>query len=324
MKNVLILGGTMFVGRELVEQLKTDAATQLTLFNRGKTNSALFNDVNQIHGNRETADMEKIFNQTWDCIIDFSGYYPNTFQQLLAGLKGKVGRYVFISTGSVYQLEDMAGKLITETEATKTCTEAQRTSKLPDAYGEKKAEMERILLANTWLDAIIFRPGYIYGKYDWTERFYYWLYRVNFFDKMLLPQSNYRLSLTNAHMLTHALVKAISIEKHNKVYNAVSEPAFTLKNLVQEAAKAFHKNPQLIELPETSLQQHGIQPHEFPLYAPIDFMMDDNLWRNDFELSAYNIGTAFTETLALKEESGFPIPQPGLQPEKEQLVLQSL
>ena len=86
------------------------AKYDITLFNRGKSNVDLFKEVKQIHGNRETADIEKIYCQHWDCIFDFSGYYPNTFAQLLDGIKGKVGRYVFISTVSV-RLSKIPGPL---------------------------------------------------------------------------------------------------------------------------------------------------------------------------------------------------------------------
>ena len=173
MKKILVLGGTMFVGRALVEKLRLMPEYEITLFNRGKSNADLFADVNQLHGNRETDDILQVCKQHWDCVIDFSGYYPVTFEKLLNDLKGKVGRYIFISTISVYDLAKFADRPITEADEIHGCTEEQKISKLPDAYGEKKAEMERILHAQDWLDKIILRPSFIYGKYDWTERFYY-------------------------------------------------------------------------------------------------------------------------------------------------------
>ena len=86
MKKVLVLGGTMFVGRALVEKLRLIPEYEITLFNRGKSNADLFADVNQLHGNRETDDILQVCNQHWDCVIDFSGYYPVTFEKLLNAL----------------------------------------------------------------------------------------------------------------------------------------------------------------------------------------------------------------------------------------------
>lgn len=94
----------MFVGRAIVERLTSNPDYDVTLFNRGKSNTDIFSGVKQLHGDRETDDIKQIYNQDWDCIFDFSGYYPVTFEKLLNDLRGKVKRYVFISTISVYDI----------------------------------------------------------------------------------------------------------------------------------------------------------------------------------------------------------------------------
>lgn len=160
MKKILVLGGTMFVGRALVEKLIVLPEYEITLFNRGKSNANLFPGIQQIHGNRETGDIFQVCSQHWNCVIDFSGYYPVSFEKLLASLKGKVGRYIFISTISVYDLEKFNGRFVAETDEILPCSDAQKISKLPHAYGEKKAEMERILLRQDGLNKIILRPGF--------------------------------------------------------------------------------------------------------------------------------------------------------------------
>ena len=154
MKSVLILGGTNFIGRVLVEKLLQRNDYAITLFNRGKRNAGLFDSVPQIHGDRETDDYLKIAEQHWDYIIDCSGYYPLSFDKLLHSLEGKVGRYIFVSTISVFDIDNIICRQVDESEPILPCNDAQKTSALPDAYGEKKAEMERILLQHEWLDKI--------------------------------------------------------------------------------------------------------------------------------------------------------------------------
>ncbi len=51
-KRLLILGGTAFLGPELVAAAKAKGWT-ITLFNRGKTNPQLFPDLEKLHGDRE-------------------------------------------------------------------------------------------------------------------------------------------------------------------------------------------------------------------------------------------------------------------------------
>ena len=321
MKRVLILGGTMFVGRALVERLKTNPEYDLTLFNRGKSNIDLFADVKQIHGNRESEEVQKICTQHWDCVIDFSGYYPLTFEKLLEGLKGKVGRYIFISTISVYDLSKFMSRPIVEDDEILQCSEAQKTSKLPDAYGEKKAEMERILLKQGWLDKIIFRPSFIYGKFDWTERFYYWLYRVKFRDKILMPRGTFNLSLTNADDLTEALLQAIDISQHQTIYHAVSQPKMTLRNLISIAATALNKQ---VDIQSNDFEKHGVKQSDFPLFVPQNFEVSNDRWNKDFPFKRADFAATLIETLEHKAKEGSPKPKAGLDFEKEQQILKQI
>src|ERR1043165_8947912 len=104
MKKILILGGTGFAGRILTENLRlTD--NNLTLFNRGKRNEGIFPDVRRITGDRDTNDIRQIGNESWDVVIDFSCMFPDNVDSITEMLKGKAGRYIFVSTCSVYPLD---------------------------------------------------------------------------------------------------------------------------------------------------------------------------------------------------------------------------
>lgn len=319
-KKVLVLGGTMFVGRALVEKLITMPQYDITLFNRGKSNSGLFNGVKQLHGNRETDDILQICNESWDCIIDFSGYYPTTFEKLLNDLKGKVKRYIFISTISVYELDKFENATITESDPIHACTEEQKNSKLPDAYGEKKAEMERILLKEDGLDKIILRPSFIYGKYDWTERFYYWLYRAKFFDKMLMP-GDFNVALTYAGDLVSAILNAIETTQHKTVYNTVSQNKTNLRQVVQVASGLLHKNPQLVEPAEDLLQDQGLHASPFPLFVPFNFLIEGNAWLSDFAVQPTSFEKSIEETIHYHDSLGWQVPKAGLSVEREKQIL---
>src|SRR5207249_4696314 len=136
------------------------------------TNNSLFPDLKRIIGDRETDDYLKISEQNWDVVVDFSGYYPLTFDKLLDSLRGKVKKYIFISTISVFDIDKAIGEIIIEGHAILDCPEEKMTSRLPDGYGEKKAEMERMLLRHDDMEMVILRPSFIYGRYDWTDRLY--------------------------------------------------------------------------------------------------------------------------------------------------------
>jgi len=69
MKKILIIGGTQFVGRNLVEQIIPYPEYDITLFNRGITNPDIFPEVKHIKGDRNTEDLHLVAETYWDCII---------------------------------------------------------------------------------------------------------------------------------------------------------------------------------------------------------------------------------------------------------------
>src|SRR4051812_42616671 len=73
-KKILILGGTNFIGPQIVEAAKAHGHT-VTLFNRGKTNPGLFPDLEKLHGNRD-GDLKALEGRKWDAVIDTSGFVP--------------------------------------------------------------------------------------------------------------------------------------------------------------------------------------------------------------------------------------------------------
>ena len=97
---LLILGGTLFVGRAVAEAA-LERGHELTLFHRGRTNPGLFPDVEHLHGDRD-GDLSALEGRSFDAVIDTSGYVPRVVRASAELLAGSVDRYVFVSTISVY------------------------------------------------------------------------------------------------------------------------------------------------------------------------------------------------------------------------------
>src|SRR5579883_2479 len=270
MKKILILGGTFFVGRVLVEELlKTD--NSLTLFHRGKTNKQLFPEVRKIYGDRLTDDINILGQESWDIVYDLSCYHPNHLERLLGVLKGKVNRYVFVSSLSAFDLDNVMqqGKVIDENTPTLPCTEEQKQDpNILAAYGEKKAESERILLANEWLDTIIFRPSVIYVKYDPSDRVYYWLRRAKTQSKILVPENGERL-MANTYVedLARAMVAAADVKQHSDVYNAGTHVPVSLKNILDISSGIFGTSPEYVGAPAEFLTANNVgEWQDMPLW----------------------------------------------------------
>ena len=96
---MLVLGGTKFLGRHVVEQALA-RGHDATLFNRGQTLPDLFPETEKLRGDRE-GDLSALEGRAWDAVVDTSGYVPGTVARTLEAL-GNVNHYTFVSTISVF------------------------------------------------------------------------------------------------------------------------------------------------------------------------------------------------------------------------------
>jgi 2'-hydroxyisoflavone reductase len=177
---LLVLGGTAFLGRHLVEAA-LDRGHDVTLFNRGRTNPDLFPGVERLNGDRD-GGLEPLRGRRWDVVVDPSGYVPRVVR-LSSELLGESGLYVFISTGSVYPLQ-----ALDRSEDGPVDTMADPASEDVQAhYGALKALCEEVVDGVFGERALVVRSGLIVGPFDPTGRFTYWALRLGRDGEVLGP-----------------------------------------------------------------------------------------------------------------------------------------
>lgn len=187
---ILILGGTAFLGPELVEAAQTRGHT-LTLFNRGKTRPNLFPDIEKLRGDRDPKKDEGLKalegDRTWDAVIDTSGYYPRMVKASAELLAPRVGHYTFISSISAYKDSSKPGS--DETAPVDTMEDETIEEMGPDGkyYGPLKALCEQAAEKAMPGKTANIRPGYIVGPGDWSGRFNYWPLRIEKGGEVLAP-----------------------------------------------------------------------------------------------------------------------------------------
>jgi 2'-hydroxyisoflavone reductase len=320
---ILVLGGTNFIGRLFIERIRDNANYDITLCNRGKTNAGLFDGLKHISLERNEGDLSVITNTVWDRVVDFSGYYPVPFEKLIDAISKNVHRYIFISTVSVYDLDKYANLTVTEKFETLACSPEQKVSKLPDAYGEKKAEMERYLLANEDMDTMVLRPSLIYGQYDPTDRLYYWLNRVNNDDDIILPGGGEKLtSLTYGPDLAAIVEEALHINDHNSIYNLVTHPPVQLKEIPAKAAEVLGKSPNYAAVPSEKLIEKGLNHWtDLPLWLDADFIVDYHKLKEDFSTELTSFDEAMKQTIAYYQSINWPEGKAGISAEKAREVI---
>jgi len=214
---ILIIGGTQFVGRHLVEALLRDNHT-ITLFHRGKTNQNLFPQVEEILGDRD-GETGKLSGREWDICIDTCGYVPRVVRLSADLLRDKVELYLFISTGSVYHADNEAG--MTEDSRLKDTIDESEEEVGRYTYGPLKVMCENVVTEVFPDNHLIIRPGIIIAPYDPTDRLVYWLRRFAIAEQVLCPDNRDQpVQLIDMRDLAEWLAKLIA-RKQTGIFNAV-------------------------------------------------------------------------------------------------------
>ena len=176
---LLILGGTQFVGRHIVDAA-VERGHAVTLFHRGSRDP--FPECHNILGDREH-DCERLQGE-WDAVVDTCGYVPRIVGLSAAQLEPFVGRYCFISSVSAYaSLEGLPDEA-----AALGQLEAESEEVTGGSYGPLKALCERVVANTFGARGLLIRPGLIVGPFDPTDRFSYWVDRIARGGEVLAPQ----------------------------------------------------------------------------------------------------------------------------------------
>jgi nucleoside-diphosphate-sugar epimerase len=92
---LLVLGGTGFLGRHMVEAALAHN-DEVTLFNRGQQNADLYPDLEKLRGDRD-GSLDALKGRPWDTVVDTSGYVPRLVDDSARLLADAVDHYTFIS-----------------------------------------------------------------------------------------------------------------------------------------------------------------------------------------------------------------------------------
>ncbi len=180
---VLFMGGTGFLGPHTVRAL-LERGHEVTLFNRGRTNTHLFPELEKLQGDRSKDLSALAGDRSWDFVVDTSGYYPRVVDMLADAVKERVGAYVFISTMSVYP--DWMGAN-TEESALAVLDDPTTEEVTGETYGGLKALCEAAAERHWPGRTLNIRPGLIVGPGDPTDRLTWWPVRIHRGGEVIAP-----------------------------------------------------------------------------------------------------------------------------------------
>jgi nucleoside-diphosphate-sugar epimerase len=224
---LLVIGGTVFVGRAVVDAALA-RGHDVTIFHRGQHGEAAHPDVPHIHGDR-VGDIGLVADGGWDAVVDTCGFDAATVASAAAALPD-VGHYAFVSSVSAYR--DWPAAPADESAPVKEPGHE-------DAYGSGKVAAERAL-GDAYGDRLcVSRPGLIVGPHENIGRLPFWLRAAARGGDLLAPEpADEPRQWVDARDLADWHV-AMAERGAGGTYNAISRPGlFTMRELVDECVSA--------------------------------------------------------------------------------------
>lgn len=266
---LLILGGTVFLGRHIVDTALTRGHA-VTLFNRGQHNAGLYPHLEKLRGDRD-GGLDVLKGRQWDAVIDTCGYVPRLVDASARLLAAHVAHYTLISSLSVYRDFSVPG--IREEAAVKTLADERNeavTSGRNGTYGPLKALCEQAAEAAMPGRVLHVRPGLIVGPYDPTDRFTYWPVRVARGGKVVAPPDPHAsVQFLDARDLARWIV-LMAERKKAGIYNATGPAVpLTFAEFVAACRAVVGSTATFLWASEALLTAQQVRPWiDLPLWVP--------------------------------------------------------
>lgn len=321
--HLLVIGGTVFLGRHVVLQALA-AGHKVTTLNRGKHILPEQDDVEKLIDDREM-DLDVLTGRHFDAVIDTCGYRPDVVKHSAEVLKNSVSTYVFVSTISVYGEFRKLG--LNETDEIKYT----KTGEAGD-YGTLKADCEYELLNLIPEKTLIVRPGLIVGPYDPTDRFTYWLARIARGGQILAPgDPTGAIQFIDVRDLSQWIIELAQNEIRG-VFNATGpKERLSMRDFLESSKTALRSNCEFVWIDEDTLEKENVQPFaDLPLWVPASladyagFLEIDCRKAFDTGLKLRSIEQTVKHTASWDKERDQSVPRAvGLAPERERALIEA-
>ena len=321
---VLVLGGTLFLGRHLVEAA-LQRGDEVSIFNRGLTNPELFSEVEHLRGDRDAGELSALEGRRWDAVVDTSARVPRWVRDATRLLASTDTHYTFVSSISVYR--DLALPGVAEDGPVHTIPD-ETVEEIADSetYGALKALCEEAARAALPDRALVVRAGLIVGPYDNTGRFTYWVHRIARGGDVLAPEPRDQpVQLVHGRDLAEWILGSAE-QRLAGVFNATGpETPMTLEDVLATCAATTRSRARLVWTDERFLIDRGVEEwSDLPLWLAPGIHPDhaallavDNSRAISAGLRFRPLGQTVRDTLAGAEETSGA----GLTPEREKELL---
>jgi nucleoside-diphosphate-sugar epimerase len=313
---ILVLGGTSFVGRAIVDDALNSGA-DVTLFSRGKTGPELFPELTRLVGDRDTGDYSALRDGGWDAVVDVSGYLPRHVGQAMDAVGDRVGRYLFISSHAVYR-RDVGPGATEDAPRRPPVRNVPHTDDLDDeTYGPSKVACEDDVTARYSERSTIVRAGKVAGPHDPSDMFTYWVRRASQGGRVALPgDPRQPIQVIDSRDLARLVVRLLADDRPGAFHAVGPAEPVTLGGLIETCARVAGTQVEIVPVPSETATPL------FPLIRPNwASQQRDPSHARAAGMPATPLEVTAADVLAWDRERGEPPLGRGFKPEQEQALL---
>ena len=272
MARALVIGGTLFIGRALVDQL-LERGDDVVIMHRGKGTpfgdrvGEIRCDRNDVAAVRKSLSGDR-FDVVYDNVYDWDR--GTTAEQVtaaaIASAEG-LSRYVFTSSVAAYPPGgeyDERDPLV--------------PSNFPNPYAAQKADSERALFElhrTQGIPVTTLRPTFIYGPHNPFDREAFFWDRLLAGRPIIVPEDGTR-TMQWVHVRDVASAAVLAATKDVAIghaYNLASYPPITQIEFVELLARIAEREAHFVHIPREQIEQAGGQlfapPYYFGVYLDI-------------------------------------------------------
>ena len=278
--DVLVIGGTRYMGRALVSKL-LERGDRVTVFSRGNTKPAWWDHVSHIQGDRTDRQdfRDRLKGRSFDAVIDTQAFRKEDVASAAEVFEGNVGRYLIVSTGSVY----MDGKLDFQTHCPFRPSDVEWSDldyTYPEgegAYGVGKRHCEKWLQENSRVPYTIVRIPAVMGWDDPSGRMWWWVQRAIDGRGVVIP-GDHRAPFRTLYFEDAAenFIRAVTAPgAANQTYHIASWEVMTPERWTDLIWKAAGHECEICYVPaEVIGRQAGLESYAPPLTRSIPYIHD--------------------------------------------------
>ena len=262
---ILVIGGTLFIGRETVQRLAS-RGHDVTVLHRRDSHD-LQPGIRNLQADRsDTATLSRIikdgkFETVVDMVYDWEKGTPASQVEAAArSARGQLQRYVFMSSVAAY------GPGLDHRE-----TDALVADDVPNLYAQQKASSERALFrihAETGLGVTTFRPPFVHGpRQPFYREAFFWDRLMDGRPIVLPDGGGTPIQWVFVRDLAEACARAIEVpEAAGEAFNIAHTERLTQRGFIEALARTARLHPTFVSLPRAVIHEAGGHTFQGNLY----------------------------------------------------------